>query len=81
MVLSLGNTIIMPRGLYIQLVQGRNKTPFSVGYAYLRECVPVTKYFFYKFVFTFFNEVPVCKCHEHNIELFFRINYFLSLFL
>ncbi len=55
MVLSLGNTIIMPRGLYIQLVQGRNKTPFSVGYAYLRECVPVTSKLNYIFVFTFKN--------------------------
>ncbi len=35
MVLRLGNDIIMPRGLHIRHVQGRNKASFLVEYEYL----------------------------------------------
>ncbi len=55
MILRLGNDIIMPVGLHIQHVQGRNKTHRSwLVMDIWGECVPVTSKIYYKFVFTFF---------------------------
>ncbi len=55
MVLRLENDIIMPGGLHIQHVQGRNKTHHSQLVMNIwGKGVPVTNKINYKFVFIFF---------------------------
>ncbi len=72
MVLRLGNDIVIPGGLHIQQIQGRNKTHHSLLVMDIwGDSVPVISQINYKFVFT-------CLCYNSIISNAILISLIIS---